>query len=100
MEGRGHGDGEPGKTGRVLIGDMEERTKSGHKNPGIFFKIYKAHKRREKTPEWGRLPLHGLSGRCRKTQTLVYIRDWTGGGAKICTVKILGTEQGVLLKTQ
>ena len=52
MEGRGRSDGEPGKTGRVLIGDMEERTKSGHKNPGIFFKIFKAHKRLEKTHEW------------------------------------------------
>jgi hypothetical protein len=30
MEGRGRGDGKPGKTGRVLIEVLEERTKSGY----------------------------------------------------------------------
>jgi hypothetical protein len=36
MEGRGHGDGKPGKTGRVLIEYLKEWTNSGLKKTGIF----------------------------------------------------------------
>ena len=39
MEGRGHRYGKPGKTGRVLIEDLKEQTKSVFKKQEFFFRI-------------------------------------------------------------